>query len=268
MFIKMKATAKILAITLALIMLLTFASCGDISPENSAPPSATVPPPTSSPSSDPTDPADASTTPPSEPTLLTYDEARAICGAWLDDHADLTSYSIPDYDPYEIPPPTYSLFGTDYYEFCVSYSWDEAYANGHLHYILVHAETGELLSRFIIITEGERRTVTVELLDDWYTGEHAAYPPALLTADEAMAIYDAWRDKHGDYSEYSLNRQSYGQYVIFGEQYYYFHAEDGYMYWYNILVHMETGELLFMMIEDGMFGGEHVMQLDYWHDRR
>jgi len=131
----------------------------------------------------------------------------------------------------------------------------------------VHAETGELLSLFRVKTDEEHLTVTVELLDDWYNDEHAEYASARLTANEAIAIYNTWIDKHFDNNaEYRLNGQSHDEYVIFGEQYYYFHAEDGYKYWYNILVHTRTGELLFVEISDGMFGGEHIMPLDDWYD--
>jgi len=208
--------------------------------------------------------------------LLTYDEAMAIAKTWLDNHADLpTSYTIHDlsYPPDEIPPPTYSLFGIQYYEFIMSSHWDETYSNGYLHYVLVHAETGELLSRycdFYLGTDGKHLSdVFVKSLDDWYTDKHAAYTPAFLTADEAIAIYDAWKnERYGDNpdrSNFNLHSKSYGKYEIFGEQYYYFRAEDDDKYWYNILVHMETGELLHVTIYDGMFGGEDVMTLaDYY----
>ena len=300
MVIKMKATAKILALIWVLIMLLALAACGGETtggsgaglPENSPPaqseavttqppaPSetATTPPPTPSqslPSPEPADPADVSETPASPaPTLLTYDEATAICSAWLDKHADLSpSYAIHDwgYSPGEIPPPTYFLFGEPYYEFYVSSDWDYDLdwdrRSGYSHLILVHAETGELLSLFMMKSAGERLTAIVEPLDDWYNTESDAYPPARLTADEAIAIYEAWVDDRDEHSYYRLNRQSYDEYVIFGEQYYHFHAEDDDRYWYNILVHTETGELLYMLTSDGMFPETSIEPLDDWYDR-
>jgi hypothetical protein len=226
-----------------------------------------------SPTPEPTVPVVASPTPApeaSEPTLLTFDEAREICATWLENHTDVPKEYFDEYvvDPYEIPPPTYYLFDVPYYKFHVSYSMDGA--SGFSHDILVQAETGALLSLYEVWSDEKLQTATVELLDDWYAGEPAAFPPARLTADEAVAVYDAWLQEHpgnAEYStDYSIDKQSNSTYVLFGEQYYYFHAKDGWMYWYNILVHMETGELLFIMIEDGMFGGTTIMPLDDWYD--
>ncbi len=218
---------------------------------------------------EPTVPADVSPTPvPSVPTLLTFDEAREICGTWLENHADVSSDAFHEWvvDPYEIPPPTYYLFGVPYYEFPVSHSRDGA--SGFWHSILVQAETGALLSLYEVWSDEKLQTTTVELLDDWYAGEPASYAPARMTADEAMGIYDAWLYEHSDNSsdDYSLDKQSNSKYVLFGEQYYRFDAEDEWKYWYNILVHMETGELLYMMTSDGMFGEISIEPLDDWHD--
>lgn len=224
-----------------------------------------------SPSPEPTVSADVSPSPkPSSPTLLTFDEAREICATWLENHTDVPSEYFDEWvvDPYEIPPPTYYLFNVPYYKIFVSNCLDGA--SKFSHDILVQAETGALLSLSEVWLDENLQTTTVELLDDWYAAETAASAPASLTADEAIAVYDAWLQEHSDNpndtAEYSLDKQSNSKFVLFGEQYYYFKAEDGWMYWYNILVHMETGELLFMMIEDGMFGGTTIMPLDDWYD--
>lgn len=220
---------------------------------------------------DPIVPADVSPTPePPAPTLLTFDEAREICGTWLENHADLPSYTIHEwgYAPDEIPPPTYFLFGVPYYEFLVSYRWDGA--SGFSHEILVQAETGELLSLYRMGSDEMNLTTTVEFLDEWYAGEPAAVAPARLTTDGAIAIYDAWLYEHSDNpeycAEYSIDKQSSDMYVLFGEQYYLFYAKDEWKYWYKILVHMKTGELLFMMITDGMFPETSIEPLDDWYD--
>jgi len=241
--------------------------------ENLNPPPTTAPSPKPSkpsPPPNPIDPADVSAMPaPSVKSPLTYDEAVAICSAWLDNHADLTSYSmkIIDYEP-EIPPPTYSIFEDQYYEFFVSYNWDEGF--GYSHHILVHAQTGELLSSFRMKKQGELLTETIMLLDDWYSNEHSSYAKALLTADEAITVYNAWMedrfDNQDDVFQYRLNRKQYDKYVLFGEQYYCFHAEESYMYWYNILVHMETGDLLFMLTSDGMYAETSIVNLDDWYN--
>lgn len=279
----MKTTAKILVLISIFIMFLILAACLGETPNGSE----SGPSGVSAPNDSGNDPPDGSVSNDSgnndshgisASALLTYDEAMAIARAWLDDHTDLpSSYTIHDWSnpPDEIPPPTYSLFGIEYYEFPMVSNWDETYSNGYVHYVLVHAETGELLSSycdFYLGTDGkDLRDVSIEELDDWYNDSHAAYTPAVLSADESIAIYDVWKnERYGDNPDYSgldLHRKSYGKYEIFGEQYYYFRAEDSTKYWYNILVHMGTGELLHVTIYDGMFGGEDVMLLDDWFDK-
>ena len=51
-----------------------------------------------------------------------------------------------------------------------------------------------------------------------------------------------------------------------GEQYYYFPAKYIYMYYFNILVHMESGELLHFLIEDGMDPNNTIEPLDDWYN--
>jgi len=203
-----------------------------------------------------------------ESIKLTYYEAMAIAQAWVDSHADLASYEVHDdsYPPYEIPPPTFNLFGVEHYEFVALWEWDDDYANGFLHTILVDAQTGGLLSFYMTQTDGIR-SITVESLDDWYSGEHVEYAPALLTADEALEVYNAWLNDHvNDDYIFRLNSQLHGKYVIFGEQYYYFQSENPEAYWYNVLVHMETGELLVLFIYDGMWGGSDIWRIDDRYD--
>ena len=48
---------------------------------------------------------------------------------------------------------------------------------------------------------------------------------------------------------------------------YYFHMEESTYYWHNILVNIETGDLLSLTIDDGMFGGEYVMTLEDWYSK-
>lgn len=116
--------------------------------------------------------------------------------------------------------------------------------------------------------DGERLNIDVDLLDDWYNNEPAEFAPATLTAEEALEIYNAWMEARFDEDAgYRLDNQSYNKYVVFGEPYYYFHAEDEYKYWFNILVHMDIGELLYLEIDDGMYGGSGVVALDDWYNR-
>jgi len=211
----------------------------------------------------------AADAPGDEPPLLSFEEAKALCGAWIDAHPDLTTYKV-NWMSYEseTPPPTFSLFGELYYEFNVSYLWDQTYSTGYSHTVLVHAGTGELASLFMSQVDGEFLTQTIVPLDDWYRGESAAPPQALLTADEAVARYNAWVDERSEdraiFSLHRLYEYFYGMYEIFGEQYYHFYAEDDLLYWYNVLIHVNTGEMLFMMTSDGMFPETMIETLEDW----
>ncbi len=274
MYLK-KKLLYLLALTLTITV---FVSCAPASPTvqtpnqtvNSPSASSLIEPSLST--SETTAPADPSPTQtPYTQAFLTFDEARKICSSWLENHDDVPSHTFHEwvYDPYEIPPPTYFLFGEPYYEFPVSNSW--AGASGFSHLILVQAKTGELLSLYKWGTDQKHLMTTIELLDDWYSGEPAISAPASLTSDEAISIYNAWLYEHSDnqgYSgEYSIDAQANDTYVLFGEQYYRFHAKDDQKYWYNILVNMETGKLLFMMITDGMFSETSIELLDEWYNR-
>ena len=89
-----------------------------------------------------------------------------------------------------------------------------------------------------------------------------------LTIEEALAFYDAWLEGNSeaiaDSSHYGLERSSRTIYVIFGEQYYFFSAEEDDLYWYKILVHTETGELLLMECTDGMYAETTIVPLEAW----
>jgi len=238
------------------------------SPEN---PSPTKPPPVK-PSPDPTPPTDAP--PPPDTPAMTYDEAFEICVGWLVNHKDLSSYSVrkeeEEFEDYPIPS-TYSLFGEWYYKFLVSYEWNEDYTFGYAHWFLVNEKTGKLLSLFRTMSDDEGMTHTVELLDAWYNGDHYDFRPELLSAVGAVAVYDAWIAKnissYKNFYYYPLNKDFYDIYTIFGDRYYHLHAEEDYIYWYNVLVHIETDELLFMLTGDGLYPETVIEPLAEWFDR-
>ena len=254
--------------------------------ESTAPPTGTgeTPKPAPSPTKPPSAPAKPSPVKPSpespspgpaDPTdgpamSLTYDEAFAICADWLDAHDDLASYEMSgwyyEYDP--VPPATYCILGQWHYEFFLSSEWNEDYTTGYVHRVLVNEISGELLSLFRTKQGGESWTETVELLDDWYNGRHFSFAPALLSAFDAVAAYEAWVEQNENVYDYfyyyPLNSESYNVYRIFGDQYYYFYADDEFAYWFNILVHMETGELLFMLTGDGMYPETVIEPLEDW----
>jgi len=91
-----------------------------------------------------------------------------------------------------------------------------------------------------------------------------ATAPAGMTADEARDIYAAWLEDHTELADYALGDED-ETYEWQGAQYHLFHAENPTYYWYNILVDMETGELLFMMMSDGEFPETTVQPLDGWY---
>ena len=90
--------------------------------------------------------------------------------------------------------------------------------------------------------------------------------PELLSVDDAIAIYNTWLDNHDELSSYTLDAGSHQLFELLGEQYYLFSANADLLYWYNILVHTETGELLFMMTSDGEHPTTSVEPLDDWYD--
>ena len=86
----------------------------------------------------------------------------------------------------------------------------------------------------------------------------------LLTSDGAFAVYESWRENHPDTSE--ISRQS-ETYKYNGEQYFLFPAKYTYEYYFNILVHMETGQLLYKLVTDGMNPITLIEPLDNWYGR-
>ena len=243
------------------------------SQENSNPPPIAAQPPTPAPPSPSPSMTISSDVFPAprlpDRKFLTADEARAICSAWLDNQTALPAYTIIDHvDIFmgETYPPI-CFFGDLYYYFEVDGVFDFRFA------ILVHVETGEALFRtstletgnalFGTSTNGEHITVTVGLLDDWHYRERgAAYTP-MLSIDEALGFHDSWINNRadGEYTLGSLKRSTNETYELFGERYYLF-RDEGYTYWNNILVHMETGELLIMLIEDGASPAISFKQLE------
>ena len=97
------------------------------------------------------------------------------------------------------------------------------------------------------------------------TTEPGTSAPTRLTAGEARDIYNAWLVDHAELSDYTLSDEN-ETYEWDGEEYYLFHADEMSRYWYNILVHMETGELLFMMTPDGEDPITTVEPLQDWYN--
>ena len=125
--------------------------------------------------------------------------------------------------------------------------------------ILVDKETGALFH-----FDSPYSSVGFAPIDDWYNADHAAYAPA-LSADDARAVYRTWLSRHGAMSAYTLGPH-YDLYED-GGYYYWFQAENPEWYWFNILVHMDTGELLFMMTPDGEDPEPEIEPLDDYFER-
>ena len=88
--------------------------------------------------------------------------------------------------------------------------------------------------------------------------------PARLSAEEARALYTVWLETHPELAEYTLSAVD-DTYEWQGEQYHMFHTARPDWYWYNILVHTETGELLFLMTPDGEDPVTTVEPLEDWY---
>ena len=181
------------------------------------------------------------------------EEARAILQEWVDSH------------PFQlgavIAPDEYLMPGQKQGE-----DWDGRMYTFYLGItrlgvaeILVHKETGALYH-----SDSPYSSVGFTPIDNWYNKDHAEYAPA-LSANDARAKYTAWLKNHAEMSAYTLNPQ----YEIYedGAYYYWFHAENPEWYWYNILVDMETGELLFMMTPDGEDSTPTTEPLDDFYSR-
>ncbi|MCL2742004.1 MAG: hypothetical protein FWE70_07885, partial [Oscillospiraceae bacterium] len=195
---------------------------------------------------------------------LTYYEALDLVEEWIRRHPDLTNYSAEDWSdpPYEIPPPTFGVYGNNFYDIVIASEWDESYDYGFTHRALVHDLTGYMWSIRTEVREGERPLMTIEALDDWYLEEAYEEPEPNYTPEQALAMYESFMGGYLDDYEYTrLDPDSYRIFVIFGDWHYYFHSLDYAAYWYNVLIDMETGEMHYLASYDGMFGGTDIFSL-------
>ena len=185
------------------------------------------------------------------------DDARMILQTWINSHP-FQMGSVIASDGYLVSGETqgedYSFEGAGYYRFYLDI------IRLGLAEILVHKETGWLFH-----LESPYSSSGFEPIDDWYYRDHAEFASP-LSADDARAVYNLWLGNHADMSSYALEAYSHEIYEIDAEYYYFFHADEMSMYWYNVLVNMETGELLFMMAPDGEDSTVEIEPLDDWYD--
>ena len=97
-------------------------------------------------------------------------------------------------------------------------------------------------------------------------GNNGAGSIRTYDVNEAREIAQAWLRDHPVYEPNILDR-GYDEETVFGREYYRFFLIEPHMYWFNILVPKEPGELIMMLIEDGMHGGVSYEPLDDWYNR-
>jgi hypothetical protein len=197
--------------------------------------------------------ADKKKDPPSTvETYITDHEARSILQTWVDSHPFQLGAEI-DPDEYLLPGEKQGEdYSDEFYRFYLSIT------RLGVAEILVHKETGELFH-----LDSPYSSVGFGPIDDWYNKDHAGYEPSLSVSD-AREIYNVWLNNHAEMSEYTISLD----HEIYGDgAYYWFQAENPEWYWYNILVDMETGELLFMMTPDGEDPAPDIEPLDDYYNR-
>ena len=87
-----------------------------------------------------------------------------------------------------------------------------------------------------------------------------------LSVSKARALAQTWLDKHPVEESPNTLDDMFFEYTHNNEVYYQFFLTTMQMYWFNILVHKDTGDMLLLLIEDGMDGGEYVEPLDEWYN--
>jgi len=93
-------------------------------------------------------------------------------------------------------------------------------------------------------------------------------PVVLLTVNEARDIAQRWLNDNSTRESYTLDRNYHDEYTHRGENYYLFIDVEIQKYWFNVLVHMETGALFVMILDDGMDASPpQIEPIAEWFDR-
>ena len=108
--------------------------------------------------------------------------------------------------------------------------------------------------------------VTEAKTDSPVVPEVPSAPEAFLVAEEARGIAQAWLDDH-PIKEPNILEREYDSLIVDGEEYYMFFPDSHEMYWFSILVHKETGEMLSRTRSDGESPIEEIEPLDDWYNR-
>jgi len=102
--------------------------------------------------------------------------------------------------------------------------------------------------------------------------EPTVSPPAesseVLSVEEAREIAQAWLDEHPVHEPNLIEEDEHEDVEHDGNSYFRFFHIEPMIYWFSILVNVESGELLVMLTEDGMEPGPPVIEpLDDWYYR-
>ena len=100
------------------------------------------------------------------------------------------------------------------------------------------------------------------------TESPSAGSTAVLSIEEAREIAQAWLDEHPVREPDLIDKEEHEDVDHDGDSYFRFFHIEPMMYWFSILVNVESGELLVMLTEDGMEPGPPVIEpLDDWYYR-
>jgi len=91
---------------------------------------------------------------------------------------------------------------------------------------------------------------------------------AVLSVEEAREIAQVWLDEHPVHEPDLIDKDEHEDVDHDGNSFFRFFHIEPMMYWFSILVNVESGELLVMLTEDGMEPGPPVIEpLDDWYYR-
>jgi len=88
--------------------------------------------------------------------------------------------------------------------------------------------------------------------------------PARLSGDQASAIAQGWLDEH-PIEEHDVLERGYVMEQVSGQEYYRFFLDSPQMYWLSLLVHAQTGDMLYMIESDGEVSSKESGPLDAWY---
>jgi len=88
--------------------------------------------------------------------------------------------------------------------------------------------------------------------------------PKEYASPDAKAIAQAWLDNHPIH-EPNILMDEFEDAEVDGEAYYAFFVDSIEVYWFSILVHKETGEMLCRISSDGEYPTVDIEPLDDWY---